>query len=65
MNFLTNVFTTITFFLPGFLAKVASDYTEQTKDSASEVKVTVLSIVWNIPSTFGDGLYSQWRMVNC
>lgn len=53
MNFLTNVFTTITFFLPGFLAKFASDYTEQTKDSASEVKVTVLSIVWNIPSIFG------------
>lgn len=53
MNFLTNVFTTITFFLPGFLAKFASDYTEQTKDSSSEVKVTVLSIVWNIPSIFG------------
>jgi hypothetical protein len=47
------VFITITFFLPGFLAKFVSDYVAQAKDASSEVKVTVLSIVWNIPSIFG------------
>ena len=53
MNFLTNVLITITFFLPGFLAKFVSDYLSQAKDAKSEVQITIFAILWNVPGIFG------------
>ena len=52
MDFLTNIFITITFFLPGFIAKFIDDYLSQAKDAKSEIKVTVYALLWNVPSVF-------------
>lgn len=60
--FIANVFVTLGFFLPGFGAKLIWDYLRDRNEEKSELKTTILSLAWNIPSIFlGWVLASLWR----
>lgn len=50
--FITNVFVTITFFLPGFIAKWTSNYMNGATNDNSELEKTIVALSWNVPPIF-------------
>lgn len=58
--FITNVFITITFFLPGFVAKFLADYVRETSNGQSDGQITIFSLIWNIPSIFIGWAVASW-----
>lgn len=50
--FIINVFVTITYFLPGFIAKWTSAFLNDDSESGSDLEKTIVALSWNVPPLF-------------